>query len=284
MLIFVVLEDVDFGIYCYLRTTKILLMKKFVIDFTVSDNVHLNDHYILLKLTHSAPLPDMLPGQFVEVRIDHTPGVMLRRPISINYVDRKRNELWLLIQLVGKGTQHLALLGKGDMLNVMLPLGNSFTIPQGDTSAPLLLVGGGAGIAPMFYLGEQLSLRGFCPTFLLGARSKTDLFELDDFERYGKLCLCTEDGSAGTKGFVTQHPVLDQVVFEHIYACGPKPMMMAVARFARQKQLDCEVSLENKMACGLGACLCCVEDTKEGNLCVCKEGPVFNINRLLWQI
>ena len=92
----------------------------------------------------------------------------------------------------------------------------------------------------------------------------------------------TEDGSLGEKGFVTNHSVLEGGQFDLIQTCGPKPMMLSVARYANEHAIECEASLENMMACGLGACLCCVEKTDEGNLCVCKEGPVFNIKRLLW--
>jgi dihydroorotate dehydrogenase electron transfer subunit len=92
----------------------------------------------------------------------------------------------------------------------------------------------------------------------------------------------TEDGSEGEKGFVTNHSIWDSEHFDQISVCGPKPMMMAVAKMARERNTPCEVSLENMMACGLGACLCCVEDTNEGNVCVCKEGPVFDIDRLKW--
>jgi dihydroorotate dehydrogenase electron transfer subunit len=267
-------------------------MKKFVDDFAILENVRLNDHYILLKLKHPSTLPEMAPGQFVEIRIDNTSEVLLRRPISINFVDKVNQVLWLLIQLVGKGTYHLASLKDGDTVNLIYPLGKGFTIPE--VSGPierlkssdrsLLLVGGGAGTAPLLFLGEQLYEKGFHPSFLLGARSKNDLFQLDDFARYGDVYTATEDGSMGEKGFVTQHSLLNRMTFGCIYACGPKPMMMAVAKYAKDKGIDCEVSLENKMACGLGACLCCVEDTEYGNLCVCKEGPVFNINKLLWQI
>ena len=106
---------------------------------------------------------------------------------------------------------------------------------------------------------------------------------LDLFNKYGRVCVTTEDGSMGEKGFVTNHSVLNEH-FDRICTCGPKPMMVAVARYANQNNMECEASLENMMACGLGACLCCVEKTTEGNLCVCKEGPVFNVKRLLWQI
>ena len=118
----------------------------------------------------------------------------------------------------------------------------------------------------------------------MGARSAKDLLEIDLFQELGDVYLTTEDGSAGEQGFVTQHSILTQQKFDRIATCGPKPMMMAVAKFARNSGITCEVSLENTMACGVGACLCCVENTKEGHVCVCKEGPVFNIDRLLWQI
>ena len=111
-----------------------------------------------------------------------------------------------------------------------------------------------------------------------------DLLQLEEFAKYGEVYTTTEDGSHGEKGYVTQHSILNKVRFEQIYTCGPKPMMVAVAKYAKSNQIECEVSLENTMACGIGACLCCVENTTEGHLCVCKEGPVFNINKLLWQI
>ena len=136
-------------------------------------------------------------------------------------------------------------------------------------------------MAPLLFLGAELHRQGITPTFLLGGRSGKDLLELDLFKRFGRVCVTTEDGSDGQNGFVTDHSVL-QETFQHIATCGPTPMMKAVARYARERDIDCEASLENMMACGLGACLCCVEKTTEGNLCVCKDGPVFNIKRLLW--
>jgi len=258
-------------------------MKKYLNDLMVAENVALNERHFLLKLTQSEPLPSILPGQFVEVRVDDSPTTFLRRPISVNFVDRKANQLWLLIQTIGDGTKRLAKLKEGDLVNVLFPLGNGFTIPD-DNSLQVLLVGGGVGTAPMLYFGEQLCQLGFKPVFLLGARSGKDLLQLDDFAIYGEVCTTTEDGTHGEKGFVTQHSILSTRQFDRIYCCGPKPMMLSVARYAKHAKVCCEVSLENKMACGLGACLCCVEDTTEGNLCVCKEGPVFNIEKLLWQI
>ena len=136
----------------------------------------------------------------------------------------------------------------------------------------------------MLMLGEALVKLGCRPVFLLGARTSNDLLQLDLFERLGEVFTTTEDGSHGEKGYVTQHSLLAQRHFDRIYTCGPKPMMMAVARYAKAAGTECEVSLENTMACGVGACLCCVENTQEGHVCVCKEGPVFNSKKLLWQI
>ena len=258
-------------------------MKKNILDLTVVENVKLHINYVLLKLSSQAELPEMLPGQFAEIRVDGSQTTFLRRPISINFVDKQRNEVWFLIQLVGDGTKRLAQIQKGETVNVILPLGNGFTMPH-DRSEKLLLVGGGVGTAPMLYLGQQLAEEGYTPTFLLGARSQNDLLQLDEFSKYGHIATTTEDGSHGEKGYVTQHSILEEIHFDKIYTCGPKPMMMAVAKYAKSNQIECEVSLENTMACGIGACLCCVENTTEGHLCVCTEGPVFNINKLLWQI
>ena len=258
-------------------------MKKYILDLTVNSVEALSDKHVLIKLTDDKPLPEMLPGQFVEVRVDNTPSTFLRRPISINNVDYDQNELWLLVAAVGDGTRQLQKLQKGDRLNCVFPLGNSFTMPT-DSSEKVLLVGGGVGVAPLLYFGKRIKAMGGEPTFLLGARSAKDVLERELFEQVGRVLITTEDGSEGEKGFVTNHSVLAQEHFDRISTCGPKPMMMAVARYAFKNDIECEVSLENKMACGVGACLCCVEKTVEGNKCVCKEGPVMNIKKLTWQI
>ena len=238
-------------------------MKKYMLDMKVTENCSLHKNYCLLKLTSDQILPEMLPGQFVQVRVDNSPTTFLRRPISINYVDRATNELWLLVQLVGDGTRRMAEYKPGDVVNIMLPLGNGFTLPA-DKEQKLLLIGGGVGTAPMLYLGSIL-------------------LQLEQFEQFGTVYVTTEDGSLGEKGYVTNHSILKDVHFDRIYTCGPKPMMVAVAKYAHANSIICEVSLENTMACGIGACLCCVEKTKdEHHVCVCTEGPVFNIENLTW--
>ncbi|MDR2809920.1 MAG: dihydroorotate dehydrogenase electron transfer subunit [Tannerellaceae bacterium] len=260
-------------------------MTKYMRDMTVTESISLHHSYCLLKLTSQHMLPEMNPGQFVQVWIKNSSATFLRRPISIHYVDRNKNELWLLIQKVGNGTRSIALCRPGDQLNLLLPLGKGFTIPPPIRAGKpkLLLIGGGVGVAPLLFWGASLNDAGFEPHFLLGARTKNELLQLEHFRKYGTVYTATEDGSHGEKGFVTHHSILKNVRFDNLYTCGPKPMMKAVADYAFSASIPCEVSLENTMACGIGACLCCVEDTHGGNVCVCTEGPVFNIDKLKWQ-
>lgn len=235
---------------------------------------------VLLRLRAEHALPDIVPGQFVQVRVDGSPSTYLRRPISIHDVDFGKNEIILLVQQVGDGTRHLAAAKEGDIINVVLPLGNGFTLPE--KGEMCLLVGGGIGIAPLYFFAKVLGKKGIQPVLLLGGKTETDLIRLADYQQFGDVFVTTEDGSLGEKGFVTMHSVWTERQFGKIYVCGPKPMMKAVAKLAAEKDAWCEVSLENLMACGLGACLCCVEDTVDGHICVCKEGPVFNTRRLKW--
>lgn len=255
---------------------------KQVKDFSITDIQRIGSNYGRLTLvpTDGSALPDILPGQFVEVEVS-TPGVLLRRPISINDVDTTKNSITLLVRNAGKGTSAMIDMNVGESLNIILPLGNGFTtnLPSGSR---MLLIGGGVGVAPLLYLGKVLRQLGHDPEFLLGARSVNDILSIEEFRTVGPVHICTEDGSEGVKGFVTNHPILDET-FTRYYCCGPAPMMKAVASVARQNHTDCEVSLENMMACGLGACLCCVEKTVKGNVCVCTEGPVFNITELTWE-
>ena len=258
-------------------------MKKYISDMHVVSNEKLGEKHILIKLKSDVSLADVHPGQFVEVRVDGSPTTFLRRPISIHFVDYEKNEMRLLIQLVGDGTRKLATIKAHDKLNIVFPLGNGFSsMKAGEGNA--LLVGGGVGVAPLLMLGKDLESMGVTPTFLLGARSGRDLLQLDEYEKIGRVLITTEDGSMGEKGFVTNHSALQNERFDKIYTCGPTPMMKAVASYAKKNDIDCEASLENKMACGLGACLCCVTETTQGHKCVCSDGPVFNIKDLKWQI
>jgi len=266
-------------------------------DFTVVSLARLNERNILLKLTPAdrRPMESILAGQFVEILIDREPGAFLRRPISVHYVDAASNELWLLVQIVGDGTRRLAALQTGEKVNLVYPLGKGFTMPDDDSRVRenYLLVGGGVGVAPLLYTGAVLARAGKKVTFLLGWRSAREIIQLDEFKKYGRVFVTTEDGTIvdGCRcepGFVTAHSICQELPsFDAVKVCGPKPMMAAVANWVRGTKETvepnfCEVSLENKMACGLGVCLCCVEDTTQGHRCVCSDGPVFDINDLKW--
>lgn len=247
-------------------------------DFTIVERRQHGDRYFSLVLQHGGTLQPIVPGQFVEVRVDDCHEVMLRRPISVHDVNPEAGTLSLLVQVVGNGTRRLAELQVGDKLNIVYPLGHGFTLdlkPQ--TSA--LLVGGGAGIAPLLHLSKALKARGVECTILLGGRTADLIPVRDEFLPYGTLCLATDDGSLGHKGLVISHPAFSEH-YNMIYTCGPTPMMKAVARSAAERGIRCEVSLENMMACGVGACLCCVTDTDQGHRCVCKDGPVFDITTM----
>lgn len=256
-------------------------MKKYIDDFKLLRNKRLNPDNFLLELECPNELPQMYPGQFVQVKVENAPSVFLRRPFSIHDIDYERNTISLLIKTVGNGTKQLAYLEEGDYLNIVYPLGNSFSE---SANGDVLLVGGGCGVAPMLFLAKFLGSETVMPHILIGAQSKDALFEMDAYEEAGRVYLATNDGSAGEEGMVTDHSLFkDLKRFEKIYACGPEPMMKAVAARAKAAGVDCEVSLENLMACGIGACLCCVTDTAKGNVCTCTEGPVFNVNELKWQ-
>ncbi|MEG2276591.1 MAG: dihydroorotate dehydrogenase electron transfer subunit [Odoribacter sp.] len=253
-------------------------MKK-IIDFTVKEKRRLNADTFLLIL-HSMEIPEIKAGQFVNVKIEDAPSTFLRRPISVHDVDPVKGLLYLLIKIAGKGTAKLSELEPNDKLNTILPLGNSFTQP---TDGRCLLVGGGVGIAPLLHLAKELKEKKIQPVLLIGTRTAQDVVLKEEFEKYATVYYTTEDGSLGEKGYPTQHSILNEP-FDHIFCCGPEPMMKAVARYAYSKHIDCEVSLENMMACGIGACLCCVNDTRAGHKCVCTDGPIFNINDLKWLI
>lgn len=257
-------------------------MKKFQTDMVVAGNRLVGPCATLLTLQYPGELPDMVAGQFAELQVPSA-KVMLRRPISIHSIDHKNNLIEFLIQIVGEGTRSLAGIRPGEKINVMLPLGNGFSYRSTHVAKPLL-IGGGVGVAPLLFLGQEFADHGIRPTFLFGGRNEDLILRKEEFLKYGDLFMTTEDGSAGEKGFVTNHSLLlDSENFDRIYACGPTPMLKAVALWAKEHETACEVSLEHRMACGIGACLCCVEDTADqGNVCVCKEGPVFEIERLKW--
>ena len=250
-------------------------------DFTILRNETLASGCCLMYLStgDGSALPAILPGQFVQIKVE-TPGVFLRRPISIcNTTDD--GELVLFIKPVGKGSSHLTKMKAGEKVNILLPMGHGFDISPEVKGKRILLAGGGVGAAPLVLLARELSRQGAIVSVALGGRTRADISGIPElYETAERIALSTDDGSVGEKGVITHNSVFKDS-FDRIYCCGPTPMMKAVARYAKENKIWCEVSLENSMACGMGACLCCVQDTSDkGNVCTCTEGPVFNINRL----
>ncbi len=256
-------------------------MRKTVKDLTLLRNIPLNpdNHLLIFKVPDFNP--DIKPGQFANIEIKNSTSTFLRRPFSIHDIDPENGTIHFLVKRVGDGTRHLTDLNEGESVSVIYPLGNGFSMPEKDEK--VLLIGGGCGVAPLLMLARTMQALTRNIHILLGARTASDLVELDTYQALGHVSITTEDGSEGEKGFVTQHSLFENLSsFSKIYTCGPTPMMKAVARAAAKHNVWCEVSLENTMACGIGVCLCCVTETKEGNKCVCSEGPVFNVNDLKW--
>ncbi len=253
---------------------------KRVQDFTVIDTQWLNTTSYLLVLETKSMIENIRPGNFAEIKVPDTNDVFLRRPISVYDVDYEKNTITFYIKAIGKGTKKLGALDNGDKVDIVYPLGNSFTpIVSGKT----LIVGGGSGIAPFILLAEELKNVNSKVTYLFGARTSEDIVLQKSFAAHGDVHVTTEDGSLGEKGLVTQHSIFDNINdFDMVYTCGPDPMMKAVSKIAESHDINCEASLENMMACGFGACLCCVTPTIRGNECVCTEGPVFNSKDLKW--
>lgn len=257
-------------------------------DMIVTDNTRMGSRFALLTL-HTAdcrPLPEALPGQFVQVAPLHRGTSLLRRPISINYCDARAGMMQLLIADAGRDTHEFVNASPGDRLNILTPLGNGWPTDVSSYSR-IVLIGGGVGTAPVYFYGKWLRDRyGLRPVFVLAARSAADVLLMEKFREVGDVYVTTDDGSLGTRGFASDSEALtaDCSGATQLWCvCGPAPMMKAVAAKSKTvPAVSCCVSLENMMACGLGACLCCVEKTVHGNVCVCTYGPVFDLKDLTW--
>ncbi|NTW34441.1 MAG: dihydroorotate dehydrogenase electron transfer subunit [Bacteroidetes bacterium] len=257
-------------------------MNKIIQDFEVSENLSINNAHFILKLNSPSELPKIFPGQFAQVLIPDE-ITFLRRPFSIHDVNFQKNAISLFIKCVGEGTSRLRMLKKGDFINILFPLGNSFGL---NINSKALLIGDECGIAPLYYLAKCLHEKKIASDILIGAKSRNDIFLAEEFGKFCNVYFTTEDGSFGEKGLVRDHSILKNILsgYSKIYCSGSEQMIKAIASMAKMSDVDCEVSLEKNMACGIGACLCCVTETVDGRKCVCTDGPVFNIKSLKWQI
>lgn len=254
-------------------------------DTIIRKTEKLSEGIYLIRL-HSARIASKaVPGQFVNVRCSDGLNAYLRRPISICRVDRKNNTVDIVFMNRGKGTNLLCSFAQGDTLDAMGPLGNGFTLPK--EKERIAVVGGGIGVFPLLYLLEESHCA--CKTAFLGFRTKEAIVLQDAFHRTAqKLVIATDDGSYGTNGLIT-YPFMAWLEAERpdrVYSCGPAPMMKIVARACVQKGIFCEVSMEQRMGCGIGACLVCACKVQDGDdyqyAHVCKDGPVFPAERLIF--
>jgi dihydroorotate dehydrogenase electron transfer subunit len=261
-------------------------------------NVELSPGYWRMRMTAPPPFAGSRPGQFLMIKVTDGSDPLLRRPFGIfdtgtfvtEFTDcGSQTYLEILYKVVGKGTAMLAALHDGDRLDILGPLGRGFN--SGDPAGEKILVGGGIGLAPLYFLAREMVASSRVRLFA-GGRSREDILCITEFERLGvETYVATDDGTLGDRGFVTQ--VLERHLATTqnatLFACGPMPMLQATAEIARRHNVPCQVSLEAYMACGMGACLGCVVKGKEHRddhpdyRCVCKDGPVFDQCDLLWE-
>ena len=207
------------------------------------------------------------PGQFVNILID---GLYLRRPISL--CDWDDSTITLLYRAVGEGTRRMAAMGKGETLDLLIGLGNGYTLPD-EVKAPLL-VGGGAGVPPMYALAKAFLAKGITPTVVLGFRNEAEIFYKDEFEALGVRLLLALGST-----FVTDRIREDKPDYDYFYACGPEPMLKALSE---QTVTSGQLSFEERMGCGFGACMGCTCKTKYGNKRICTDGPVLVKEEIIW--
>ena len=244
-----------------------------MITVSVNSQKKLADGVYSMWLSVGTMADEAKPGQFISVYSNDS-SRLLPRPISICEVDKEFRALRIVYRVVGEGTKEFSKLRAGQKVRIMGPLGNGYFLK--DKRA--ILVAGGIGIPPMLELAKNLDCE---KTIVVGYRD-AQTFLSDELSSYGDVVIATEDGSVGTKGNVLDAIRENQVTGDVIYACGPTPMLRALKTYAAEKHIECQISLEEKMACGIGACLACVCKSKEKdshtnvhNKRICKDGPVF---------
>ncbi len=267
-------------------------MKKVYKDnYKILYNKLIAPKYYLMGLEVNGLVKCARPGQFVHIRCSDGFEPLLRRPFSIHRVKgvwSKVEGIEILYEVIGKGTEILSKKKRGEKVDIIGPLGNSFMLPSAfslRTSA--FLVAGGMGVAPLVFLAEELARQRTKTTVLIGAKTKRLILCEGIFKRLGaEVHIATDDGTYGFKGFVSElfKKKLSAVSYQlsAVYACGPEPMLRCIRDICKAHRINCQVSLEENMGCGLGACLGCVVKTRNGYKRVCKDGPVFEAEGILW--
>ena len=227
---------------------------------------------------------DAKPGQFISI-YPKNQATLLPRPISICEVNEEKSALRIVYRVAGQGTREFSNYHTGESIEILGTLGNGFPLEKADGKR-VFLMGGGIGIPPMLQLSKELSARGKAENIsaILGYRN--ELFLYEDFKAYADVYAATEDGSSGSKGTVMDAIRDNDLKGDIIFACGPMPMLKGIAAICKEKGIYCEISLEERMACGIGACLGCAcrttRNDEEYFAHVCKDGPVFNAEEVIW--
>ena len=239
--------------------------------FTITKNTHLTRDVCLMTLKGDAT-DITTPGQFINIKLN---GKYLRRPISV--CDAAENEITIIYKVVGHGTEQMSKMQLGDELDILTGLGNGYdTTLSGDKP---LLIGGGVGVPPLYMLAKELIDLGKKITVILGFNTKDEIFYEKEFKDLGcNVFVTTVDGSYGTKGFVTG--VMETLDYSYFYTCGPEPMLKAIYKTSK---VSGELSFEERMGCGFGACMGCSCKTITGYKRICKDGPVMKKEEILWE-
>jgi len=264
----------------------------------ILSNQPVGKNYFRLKFTWPQLAKEAKPGQFIQVRIDDSLEPLLRRPFGIHRICG--NGIEILYEVVGKGTEKLSRKKPGEILDILGPLGNGFKMPtpylprrQAGTlhPTPCILVAGGIGVAPLTFLAERLAKgknkKAKLKTLvLIGAKTKNHILCADEFKKLGcEVKIATDDGSLGYKGYVSgllKHTLSTfHGPWSMVYSCGPRPMLKEVSKICITRNIRCQASFEENIACGIGACLGCAIKTKAGFKRVCLDGPVFDIKEVL---
>ena len=257
------------------------MSEKFQENVTVVSQKQIADGIFNLVLQTKEIAAHAKAGQFVSVYSDDA-SKLLPRPISLCGIDREAGTLRLVYRVTGEktGTEEFSKLEAGDTIRIMGPLGNGFTVEPGKKA---FLIGGGIGVPPMLQLAKEIKASGAAEFQTIMGYRNAQTFLLDEFKEQGDAFAATEDGSVGTKGNVIDAIKSLGLKADVIYACGPTPMLHALKEYAEGQNMECYVSMEERMACGIGACLACVCNSTEKdahsnvkNKRICKEGPVFN--------
>jgi dihydroorotate dehydrogenase electron transfer subunit len=254
----------------------------------IRENKSLGSLYHRLRISLPRPIGPIIPGQFAMLSIEKNKDILLPRPFSIHNFDNDNDGSWLdfLFKIVGKGTALFAHLTVGSPIMILAPLGKGF--PDPPSGHKPLIIAGGMGIAPLLPLVSRLKASPSPVAVFYGAKSLKDLVclpELLDMDNI-TIKITTEDGTRGEKGLVTQLLRQEETNSKAkiiIYACGPEPMLKAVTDFASERKVPCWVSIERRMACGVGACLSCVVTTTDGYRRVCSDGPTFDAKDIVWR-